>query len=161
MNSTYNVIILKSLLYLQLAVTSHLVHTLWASVLVSHMPSWRSLLLMTTQQSCQSTLHWWSPLWTDQMLWRLAHPTLQPSLLKIMNQVRLQPFATLLKNACTFSTNNTMLNMGIQSHVYVCLCVCMCANIFTYIVCILVCMCLEWSSKVHELINAHAMQCYV
>ena len=90
--------------------TIHLAHTLWASVLVSCMPPWWCLPWTTTLQSCQSTLHWWSPLWTDQTLWRLAHPTLQSSLLKIM-MVRVCVCACV----CTWEYHG-----WVESFIYVC-----------------------------------------
>ena len=71
----------------QLAMTIHLVRTLWTSLLVNCMPPWWCLPLTTTQQSYQSTSVWrLSPL-TNQMLLWLSHPARHSSLLKIMTQV--------------------------------------------------------------------------
>ena len=71
----------------QLAMTIHLVHTLWPSLLVKCQPTWHCLPWMTAQQSYQST--WWlwlSPL-TNQRLLRLSHPTWHSSLLLMTIQV--------------------------------------------------------------------------
>ena len=71
----------------QLAMTIHLVLTLWASLLVNCMPPWWCLPWTTTLQSYQRTSWLQLPPLTNQVLLRLSHPTQHSSLLRIMIQV--------------------------------------------------------------------------